>query len=385
MKTTKLPSQRTHIMKPTKITKTALTLASAGILLAAALPAAADALVYEGFNYTVIPGGDWEPHSAANGPSGFGWLDTAWVQGTKWGIDQTATSAQSFGSLLVEGSGATSGGGGGGGGLWGNRGRLLDSSISDAGLLDDGATLWFSFLAKNEGGYSTEKIGFALANGDFTADNQHDLEAGISGVGVYSKDTGPAYAAYWTGGPITWENNNPASDIPTNSSDSTLIVGKIEWGAASANETLTLYAPDLALNQGAASNQVVSIPDLNQQSFDRISLLIKEDAFIDEIRLGATYADVVPSAADIKITSITDAGSNNWDLTLEGSPSTAYVLYSSATLDFTPGTSLTGLTATVGTISGGSTEIVTTDVSGNATVQVTLTGNPKDFVRAQSN
>ena len=36
------------------------------------------------------------------------------------------------------------------------------------------------------------------------------------------------------------------------------------------------------------------------------------------------------------------------------------------------------------TIGGAGNSVVTTDGSGNATVQVTLTGNPKDFVRAQT-
>ena len=38
----------------------------------------------------------------------------------------------------------------------------------------------------------------------------------------------------------------------------------------------------------------------------------------------------------------------------------------------------------VGAIGGTNNRVVTTDASGNATIRMTLTGNPSDFVRAES-
>ena len=83
------------------------------------------------------------------------------------------------------------------------------------------------------------------------------------------------------------------------------------------------------------------------------------------------------------ITSITLVD-GNWQLTLEGGePNTAYEFYSSTTLDF-PGTQVTGLTAgdpAVGTITDGFTKLTTND-SGNGTVQMSLGVAPANFVRA---
>jgi len=86
-------------------------------------------------------------------------------------------------------------------------------------------------------------------------------------------------------------------------------------------------------------------------------------------------------AADPEITSITSLGSGNWELKLKGKPDTAYEFYSSTDLDFDTGTQVTGLTAgvpAVGTITG---TTLTTDGSGNATVQMSLVGSA-NFVRA---
>ena len=82
-------------------------------------------------------------------------------------------------------------------------------------------------------------------------------------------------------------------------------------------------------------------------------------------------------AADPEITSITSLGSGNFELTLKGEPSTSYEFYSSATLDFTSGGDLVPLTG-----DGTDGTDVTTDVSGNATVQMSLAGSA-NFVRAQ--
>ena len=90
-------------------------------------------------------------------------------------------------------------------------------------------------------------------------------------------------------------------------------------------------------------------------------------------------------SSDPEITSITSLGGGVFELKLEGEPSTSYEFYSSATLDFTSGTSGTlvaPLTVTLGT--GGPLD-VTTDGSGDATVEASL-GDlatvPANFVRA---
>jgi hypothetical protein len=98
--------------------------------------------------------------------------------------------------------------------------------------------------------------------------------------------------------------------------------------------------------------------------------------------------DVISAAANPGITSFTAVGGGMWELTLSGQPSTKYEFRSSTTLDFTPGTLVGGLSqenpgTDPGTVDGSGT-FVTTDSNGVAKVRLTLTGEPKDFVRAVS-
>lgn len=116
---------------------------------------------------------------------------------------------------------------------------------------------------------------------------------------------------------------------------------------------------------------------------------------MDELRVTTDWASavsglVVPiSSVEPRITSFTSVGGGVWEVTLKGAASTSFEFRSSTTLDFSPGTLLTGLTqvgvaAPAGTISGANSEFITTDGSGDATARMTLTGDPKDFIRAQT-
>ncbi|MCX6874044.1 MAG: autotransporter-associated beta strand repeat-containing protein [Verrucomicrobia bacterium] len=96
-----------------------------------------------------------------------------------------------------------------------------------------------------------------------------------------------------------------------------------------------------------------------------------------------------PTGQSPQITSITPVGGGVWELTFAGQPNTSYEFRSSTTLTFSPGTLVENLTQgnpgiDPGTIGGTNNSVFTTDGSGNAKVRVTLTGNPADFVRAQT-
>lgn len=97
---------------------------------------------------------------------------------------------------------------------------------------------------------------------------------------------------------------------------------------------------------------------------------------------------VIGAAVQPTITSFTAVGGGVWELTLVGEADTKYELRSSASLEFSPGDLVENLTqkdlGDPGTIGGPNNSVLTTDASGNATVRLTLTGNPKDFVRAVS-
>lgn len=89
-----------------------------------------------------------------------------------------------------------------------------------------------------------------------------------------------------------------------------------------------------------------------------------------------------------QITSITSIGGGVWELTLKANPNTAFEFRSSTTLNFNPGALVENLThgdpGDAGTISGTNNNVLTTDGSGVGKVRLMLSGDPADFVRAQS-
>ena len=115
------------------------------------------------------------------------------------------------------------------------------------------------------------------------------------------------------------------------------------------------------------------------------------DGKIDEVKLftfdAGTFNVSMLNQATIlsappELTSITPVGGGVWELTLEGEADTGYEFRSSTTLDFTPGTLVESLTEVgPGVVTDG--KLLTTDSEGDATVRMTLVGDPADFVRAQ--
>ena len=104
---------------------------------------------------------------------------------------------------------------------------------------------------------------------------------------------------------------------------------------------------------------------------------------------GVGYSPATQSSLALDgITSFTFLGDETWELNLKGRANTDYLFRSSTTLDFTSGILLENLTQGTledpGTVGGSNDSVITTDSSGNATVQFTLSGNPTDFVRAET-
>jgi hypothetical protein len=106
-------------------------------------------------------------------------------------------------------------------------------------------------------------------------------------------------------------------------------------------------------------------------------------AFFDNVRL-----DHLSAAQPPNITTFTAIGGGVWELTLVGNANTHYEFRSSTTLEFNPGTLVENLTqgdaGDPGTVGGTNNSVLTTDGSGDATVRLVLTGDPRNFVRAVS-
>lgn len=230
----------------------------------------ADPLIYEPFD-------DLDPSLDGNTP-GLGLTGTWSAHAT---VDGTSLS---YGTLATSGGHATAASSN-----FGKNRADPGTTLTSAGLMADGATLWFSALAVSlqptvSSPNSTARTYIAIGNG--TADGFDRVGDHGNGRGFEIKLNNGNVQAFG------WRGNGTFGGPATAVADGThLVVGKITWG-----------------------------------------------------EFGVT------------------------DDTLEV---------------FLPGTLVTGLTASVGTIGGGSSEVVTLDGSGNATVQMAL-GGSQNFVRAQT-
>lgn len=271
-------------------------LPAAALLTAGMACTAANAapIIEESFDYAV------GSVSGANGGTGF---TGAWS--TVITAPPVVSPGLTWGSLPVAGNSVNIGGNNGGA----SRDIGGTSVLDNAGLMANGATLWFSVIMDlPPGSFTNADFNFALGTDGFANygggefGERRNLQAG-EGIGMTihnrSATLVDVHAAYW-------QNNDADAYADRNyiyQGDSEainrwpgptgLFVGKIEWGADDlAAETITLYAPDAALNLGSA---LVSweTPALDQSAFDTVAFQLKGSGGIDEIRFGATSGDVL--------------------------------------------------------------------------------------------
>ncbi|MFN3168254.1 MAG: PEP-CTERM sorting domain-containing protein [Phycisphaeraceae bacterium] len=256
----------------------------AGLVAAAAFVAstAQGAIVYEGFDYgsTLSSGNNI---AGANGGVGFAgpWVNTR-------NSPDYVEPGNTAGTLPVVGGKVQ-------GNAWSGVARPIGTTLSNAGLLADGATLWFSVIFDLDGANtSNADLNFALTNaakfnsGAFGSREFLD-GTGVSGIGI-THSRANIEAVVWdsAGGRTEFDSSLTMSGDGLTGPSTALIVGKIEWGVGSADETITLYHPDAALNLGAPILAATAIPALDQTTFDNLALQFKDTPRMDEIRFGAT-------------------------------------------------------------------------------------------------
>jgi len=278
--------------------------------------AQAAALVYEGFDYT---------EGNLNGKGGTTEVGLAgtWSTGQRGGDIMVTTPGLDWGDLAVSGEMGTRGGVGGEAGYHARATRQITSGLSNAGLLADGSTLWFSFIADFTGQNITNTVyHLALGTDDlywtdpYVYGDWNTMANSGDGIGVtlprdwyHETDgswTGRAYArgVYWNDDGEVPANSRGEmhqsgnGTLALNSTDEAraLIVGKADWGST---ETITLYAPDTSLNLAAPVISLTTTMDLDNENFDTLSFLFKNGPEIDEIRFGATAGDVMPAGVVI--------------------------------------------------------------------------------------
>jgi len=169
------------------------------------------------------------------------------------------------------------------------------SALSTAGLLDDGATLWFSTMFKaTAGSGSNEHSGFGLGTGNFGTTFNGVTQAG-DGVGFYKQGNG-LKAATWLGGGK--QETVSGGSISITFGDSVLLVGKVEWGATNADDhTVTLYNPSTTDMATLGTGVSTTVSNFDQSLLDTVGFADKDSGGVqtyDEIRFGATLDDVTP-------------------------------------------------------------------------------------------
>ena len=170
----------------------------------------------------------------------------------------------------------------------------LGPDLANAGLLSDGATLWFSALvnipAEDPGSNITE-TGFAIASAPLGSASNLPIASGEQAIGWTIK-ADRLQSTTWSGGNAVRGTTGPIMTANT----VRLIVGQINWGATSgANDTINIYLPDANLTLGSSVLNSTAI--LNQTSFDTLAISLRypynNNFGLDEIRFGASYSDVI--------------------------------------------------------------------------------------------
>lgn len=168
---------------------------------------------------------------------------------------------------------------------------LIGPELEASGLMDDGASLWFSFLTRNVSG-SDNSIQLALGTAGIAGSSGiPDLGNAGQAIGVSVNQNGSTQAATWS---PTVAAGSASGAIAQG--DVGLVVGKITWGAdASSPDLVEIFLPATDMAQPASAISSASAV-LDQSRFDTLSFS-GSDIRLDEIRFAATYDDVI--AADV--------------------------------------------------------------------------------------
>jgi len=274
-----------------------------GMALALGGSLQAAAVIYEPFD-------DGNSTLAGNTP-GLG-LTGTWSASTPFVVNPTSLS---YGTLPTSGNQVYYTGGNG------NCSVSPGTTLSDASLLDDGATLWFSIVLDTPvNGGSNPDTGFALGTDPIIGTNNIPMTTGGQGIGWAIKNDRLRAC--------TWNTaKNQSTGIPVSRDVTMLIVGELIWGADGAsNDRVNLYLPDTALNLGSVVDTQIAV--LDQANFDLVTLGLKTNTFgFDEIRFGATYEDVIGVAGGIAV----GETFSNWGLEWSNDPTEQLNLIKTAT------------------------------------------------------
>ncbi len=243
-------------------------LALAGVIQAAEL-------VYEGFDYASTSNG-----VNANALSGGTGLSGSWTS-TGTGNFNVTSNSYTVGSLTVSGNKLKRTATGGTEGI----ARTISAALP--------ADFWFSAIY-NTSANST----FAIGGGT--------LNSGSSGNGAMT--TGPGYGFRHQSGnlkAVAWPagsgvNPTAGANVAKANGETILLVGHVQRNVG-GNDTVDIYEVDATLLQPASPITSVTIP-AEAGTLNTVTMSSNRGPGYDEIRIGDTYADVVPASAEFSFT-----------------------------------------------------------------------------------
>ncbi|MCE9519455.1 MAG: DUF6288 domain-containing protein [Verrucomicrobia bacterium] len=257
-----------------------------------------------------VPVAIYEPFDYATGSlNGKGGSTETGLTGTWFStsaVTQIASGSLTYGSLPVSGN---SFGVSASANNFGGSRSFSTSALAANGLLNDGATLWFSIVVGygTGGNLTNSRLAFALANSRFSTGNfqYYIVNEGAqlgSGLGVtlgrfdYRGGAGNGYVVATQFRDSTFGTSgfsgNVFGNVPRSTLDSgeqRLVVGKITWGAAS--DTIELYEPDTDLSLGSPTSTLTV--NVNQSAYDTLTFALGDRVTLDEIRFGSNYYSVL--------------------------------------------------------------------------------------------
>ena len=262
-------------------------------------PPSGNAVIYEPFDYTV---------GGLNGQGGA----QAGLDGSWFADSTTQVTAGTLGYDTLPVGGAKLSDFSANQNRYGGSRAILPTALAASGLLDDGATLWFSFIAGLQDGANrtNTRLAVALGAGSFGTGTGDFFISGGTGVGVYMTNGVPHAASFPAdiGGASPDNNNSPQYQV----GQFDLIVGKITWGANGGSvDTIELYKPgtDLVLPGSPISTHTVVV---DQSTYDTLTFRRNDRPLLDEIRFGASYDDVIGADLMVEDTTPPDPDPMTW-------------------------------------------------------------------------
>ena len=168
-------------------------------------------------------------------------------------------------------------------------GVSIGTTLSDAGLLNDGEELWFSVLIRmNDENFPDGDFGFVLGTDRITNGNNVAMTNGGKGMGATFRNM-ELSASHWAPALAT------SFGAPTDPNRLYLVVARFTWGTT--EDTVEIYNVGKNLVLGLPVSTYTTASNVDQSLFDTVSFgsdALNSPHLIDEIRFGATSADVLP-------------------------------------------------------------------------------------------